>query len=61
MAIASAFLQTSELSAQLQKNRLIILRGGEFCNFAASNQYNLCYEKIFTFDGCYLCSYFYGM
>lgn len=26
-----------------------------------SNQYNLCYEKIFTFDGCYLCSYFYGV
>lgn len=37
------------------------MRGGEFCNFAASNQYNLCYEKIFTFDGCYLCSYFYGV
>lgn len=32
------YLQTSELSAQLQKNRLIILRGGEFCNFAVCNQ-----------------------
>lgn len=23
--------------------------------------HDICYEKIFTFDGCYLCSYFYGV
>ena len=48
--IASAFLQTSELSAQLQKNRLIILRGGEFCNFARLTNNLLNYEKNFTFS-----------